>query len=753
MRQNTPGLTLAGIAALLLVACSGGGGGSSSGSGNSPPTANAGANQTVGGGATVTLNGSASSDSSGSIAIYSWTQTAGGGVTLNNPGTAQPTFTAPSVAAVTTLNFSLIVTDNDGNASAPSTVSVTVNPSANVPPTANAGANQTVTSGTTVTLNGTASRDSDGNIAAYAWTQTAGTAAALSSATASQPTFTAPVVAAATTLTFSLIVTDNRGDASTASTVNVTVNPPIAGNANVTGNVTFARVLFATPSQDANRGLYYAAPEQRPARGVIVRAVEANAPANVLATGSTDSLGNYSLSVPNNTSISIQVVARMARTAAAASPSWDVRVQDGTVVNGIVVNAPYTYTDTAFNVGVGTTRNVAIPTGIDAAGVAAGARPSGPFAVLDTIYQGLQTVVGVAPATTFPALIVDWGTQTGTFFSPGTPQYIGLASNLAGDTDEFDQHVIAHEFGHYVEHNFSRADNIGGSHALGDKLDPRVAFGEGFGYAFAAIVLGDPDARDSAKNGPDFFSAGFPIESNPQTSPVNAPGDNYGCWCSESSVWSILWDLYDTNADANDTLALGFAPIWQVLTGAQRTTPALTTIFSFITALKVARPSDTAAINALVAAQNIDANSIDAFGTGETHVPTSVVANAALPLFTPITAGAPVVLRTVDDAGVTSPLGNQLGNHRFLRFTPSASGDVTITLTSSNPNSADPDFWMYQSGAVRLIEDDGPPQPETGTINVTSGTTYVLDVYDCANGCNPAPTTGHGDFDLTVTIN
>ena len=45
-----------------------------------------------------------------------------------------------------------------------------------------------------------------------------------------QPTFTAPSVAAATTLTFSLVVRDNRGANSTASTVSITVNPPTAGS-------------------------------------------------------------------------------------------------------------------------------------------------------------------------------------------------------------------------------------------------------------------------------------------------------------------------------------------------------------------------------------------------------------------------------------------------------------------------------------------------------------------------------------------
>ncbi len=57
-----------------------------------------------------------------------------------------------------------------------------------------------------------------------------------------------------------------------------------------------------------------------------------------------------------------------------------------------------------------------------------------------------------------------------------------------GDTDEFDDHIIIHEWAHYFEDQFSRADNIGGSHSLGDALDIRVAFGEGWGNAFSGIA-------------------------------------------------------------------------------------------------------------------------------------------------------------------------------------------------------------------------------------------------------------------------
>ena len=111
------------------------------------------------------------------------------------------------------------------------------NPPANNPPTANAGSNQTVDSGSTVTLNGSGT-DSDGSVASYAWTQTGGTpTVTLSSSTVAQPTFAAPTVAAATTLTFSLVVRDNRGANSTASSVSISVSPPAAGV--ISGRVRF----------------------------------------------------------------------------------------------------------------------------------------------------------------------------------------------------------------------------------------------------------------------------------------------------------------------------------------------------------------------------------------------------------------------------------------------------------------------------------------------------------------------------------
>jgi K319L-like, PKD domain len=617
------------------------------------------------------------------------------------------------------------------------------NPPANNAPTANAGPNQTVNAGAAVSLNGSGT-DADGSVAGYTWTQTGGTpTVTLSSNTVAQPTFAAPSVAAGTTLTFSLVVRDNRGASSTASSVIITVNPVAAGA--VTGRISFMRVPF---SAQLNVGLNYSSPQNQPARGVVVRALDAGTQA-VLATGTTDANGDYSLTVASNTDINIQVVAQMQRTG--ALPNWNFTVAD------LDVNTtPYAYTNSAsFNSDAGAGHNILIPSGFNASGGVTGTRASAPFAILDTIYQSYQLVLSAAPNANFPALIVDWAAnntpEEGTFFTGAAPQHIALTADVTADTDEFDQHVIAHEFGHYIEHNFSRADNIGGAHAIGDKLDIRVAFGEGFGYAFGAIVLNDPVTRDSFVDDAcpgDQCSSTFNVETNPPTSPPGVNGD-YGCWCSESSVWSILWDLYDNSVDANDAVALGFQPMWNVLINSQRTTPAFTSIFSFITALKTASPADAAAIDALVTAQNTNTIT-DIWGTGETHVPTPVASAAALPLYTNYGAigGSAKVLLNVNDAGTH----NALGNHRYIRFDVASTRSITVTASSSNPNQPDTDFKVWRAGTfVRAGEDPPSENPETETFTATAGT-YLIDAYDCANGCR-SPQGVEGDYNITVTVN
>ena len=118
---------------------------------------------------------------------------------------------------------------------------------------------------------------------------------------------------------------------------------------------------------------------------------------------------------------------------------------------------------------------------------------------------------------------------------------------------------------------------------------PRVAFGEGFGYAFAAIVLNDPVARDSSST--TAARPGSRAASTSRQSADDPASDrrNYGCWCSESSVWSILWDLYDTRRRRATTPSRWDSSRSGTCSPARRRPRRRSPrIFSFITALKAA---------------------------------------------------------------------------------------------------------------------------------------------------------------------
>jgi hypothetical protein len=209
------------------------------------PVATAGDDQVVSAGDTVTLDGSGSSDPDGPLADVSWEQTSGPEVTLASEETLQPTFTAPAGGSV--LTFELTVADGSGNFD---TDEVTV--SVNRPPLADAGDDQLVNEGDTVTLDGTGSSDPDLDALEYSWDQNLGDPVVLTGATTAQPTFTAP--AAASTLTFELTVDDGNGADDTDSvtiTVADTTAPDTAFTTQPPGGVAKSlTVLFAFASSE-----------------------------------------------------------------------------------------------------------------------------------------------------------------------------------------------------------------------------------------------------------------------------------------------------------------------------------------------------------------------------------------------------------------------------------------------------------------------------------------------------------------------
>jgi hypothetical protein len=331
--------------------------------------------------------------------------------------------------------------------------------------------------------------------------------------------------------------------------------------------------------------------------------------------------------------------------------------------------------------------------------------------MLDTIYASMQKVLEADVGAVFPPLLVNWyaGNVDGTYYTEGGLFIFG-DENL--DTDEYDDHVIAHEWGHYYEEKFSRSDTIGGDHGEEDILDIRVAFSEGWGNAFSAMALEHPvyfDTFDAMQaNG---FN--FNIESGTTTTKG---------WYNESSIQRILYDVYDDVEDGVDSLSFGFAPIHQVLTGAQKTTPAFTSLFTFITALKAQNSADSGAIDALVSVENI-ATITDIYGTGRVN-------KAEDYPYSNLTLGTPVSLQTSTLYGIY----NTLDNRKYVRFTIATAGTYTITVTQTNGSNADPDFALFDVlpfNPLRVSESIVLGS-EQSSVSLSAGE-YLLDVSDYKN--------------------
>ena len=191
---------------------------------NQAPVADAGADQTVELGERVELDGAGSSDPDGDPVAFSWeitTSPEGAAATLSDPGAPAPTL-APDVAGA----WELTLTVTDGELTGTDAVVVTVEQGpTNQPPVADAGQARQVTLGESVTLDGSASSDPDGDALAYDWniiTSPQGADDALDDPSLAQPTFTP---SAAGAYVVELTVTDPLGEADTDS-VMVTVDAP-----------------------------------------------------------------------------------------------------------------------------------------------------------------------------------------------------------------------------------------------------------------------------------------------------------------------------------------------------------------------------------------------------------------------------------------------------------------------------------------------------------------------------------------------
>jgi hypothetical protein len=370
------------------------------------------------------------------------------------------------------------------------------------------------------------------------------------------------------------------------------------GSVIVTGRVTydFVPATYNASTQAASLG--FAQSTKRPVRGVVMQVLQGT---SVIGTSTTNENGVYTVGF---TPAGAGALVLYALTKSLNPPIsvidntdqllWAVSATLSGQNQTVDLNATHGWTGRAFDLN---------------------RRAAAPFAILDSMTTAMTAFTAARPLT-FPALVVNWSPNNvpespstagdkargkiGTsHFSPSENQIYVLGKDGV-DTDEFDAHVIVHEWGHYFEANLSRSDSPGGRHGPGDVLDPRIAFGEAWGNSVASMVLPETTYTDTNWSQGTLTGFGFDAETAP--TPTDDPVPSA---FSESSVLRVLYDVYDGKNEPFDQFGVGLGPIIDVLTGPQKTTEAVTTLASFITGLKARAGVDQAGLDALLGTYDI----------------------------------------------------------------------------------------------------------------------------------------------------
>ena len=637
-------------------------------------------------------------------------------------------------------------------------------------PVANAGAAQTVTEFASVTLDGSASSDPDNDSVTYLWEQVAGIAVTLSSATVVQPTFDAPDVNVAEALRFRLTVSDGLLSASSEVVINVQEG---LTQVTVAGVVSYE---FVPASHNNNTcfGLDFPNTAVMPIRAATVQLLDDSGA--LLAEMPAGDDGAYSFdNIDANMDVRVRVRAELLR---AGAPNWDVEVRDNVDISAspppLASRPLYVAQWDLFNTGTVhiSDADFIATTGWDGTSYT-GTRAAAPFAVLDAIYAGMQLVLSVDPTVTFAPLDAFWsvnntrtqGTPTnidmgeiGGSFYRGDINSLFLVGDEDVDTGEFDNYVTLHEWGHYFEDNFSRSDSVGGTHFIGELVEARVSFGEGWGTAIAAMASDDPMACNTgAASGGG--SWGFNVEtfnSGPQG------------WYNELSVAGLILDLYDTANDGVDDNSIGFAPIYDVMVGPQTTTEAFTTLFSFASLLRPGlSPTEQTFLDTLLSTENIDLTNLDIWASSQINV--NVAPNNSrdvMPLYTDYAADGSLLTICTNDDHDPGGDGNKPAEYRYLRITTTASAayDVTIVPNPIPPDTtdvppkdvrdrSDPDIFIYRDGGLVAFGNSGVDDAETFTTQVLPADTYVAALQEWRFG-DDDKSSDYPDqicFDLTMT--
>lgn len=312
---------------------------------------------------------------------------------------------------------------------------------------------------------------------------------------------------------------------------------------NVSGRAFYQDKLY-------NAGGFTGVKTDKPIRHTVINLI-ANDGLAVLSSSQTGEDGSFTFSNIDNSSrlggVHVQILARNASDS--ASPAE--------VINSQFANSP------ALLAISGPTLDDSVSDNFNSEQIIVSANSiGGAFNILDNFLKGGAFIQkpGFCATPTAPNAICKapfvtayWqpGSSEGSYFEPHIPAISLCGSGCGGDTDEYDDTIILHEYGHFIASTFSHDNSPGGPHFIGDSTqDIRLSWSEGWATFFASAVLGSPLAVDTNTNG----AFDFDIES--------ATGEIYTT--NEVSVSAILWDIFDAPSPDDDPITtIAFPPVWK----------------------------------------------------------------------------------------------------------------------------------------------------------------------------------------------
>ena len=360
----------------------------------------------------------------------------------------------------------------------------------------------------------------------------------------------------------------------------------------------------------------------------------------------------------------------------------------------------------------------------------ASSRPSIGFGVYDVIVtciEAIRTGTGQTPPLCHAYTLLGNAGATGTSFFDSGAQALTLLGGAAGsldtsDTDYFDDGVIAHEYGHFIEFTMAATRNRGGPHS-GEALEPPFAWGEGAATGWGCLLRADPTYIDTVR------TSSFP----PQ---INGNAENWTPQLvrgigGEETVTEIVWDLGDgvggIASTDGDGVAVSFGQLYaQFLNYDPATTaPYIGTLLQrCVTNLSVPQAS----ITALMLAPENQQITFPLAGSDVWPLPLAVPGNAS---------GSADSL-----AGPNKNQCRGLTSSVWYTFTLAAQATRTFTLTIG-PTGGNGDnlnlFLETPAGGVYAQSTNGGAANETiGPIVLGPGV-YILRVEaDCAGAGNQA---------------